>query len=294
MLDQVCRDYPDRVALIVWHAATSFPLYRQEAWDKWHLYPPPLNGGYYYPWLWADGKSCNWIPYYWRDSIVRHMAETSDVRLSHVGTNYNPSTRSGDVWVECFNNSSSPITAALQIAITEDSLYYPSSNGDTWHNRVFRDYVPNINGTPVTVPAGGADTAFQHFTIDPSYVEARCRIVVYLQDMTVHPDSTMPIYQGLQTNLLDFTGVEEPQEHPAAFAVRAGPNPCRSGCAFTVAGGREVEITIHAPDGRQAGVLQTHDGRAVWNRPLGLASGIYLYRARAGTATCVGKLVVTD
>jgi hypothetical protein len=261
-----------------------------------------MNNGYYFPWLWADGKSCNWIPYGWRDSVVRHMADTSVVQLAHVGTTYDPLTRSGEVRVECYNNSADPITAALQIAITEDSIYYPSPNGDTWHNHVFRDYVPGIYGTPLTIPAGGYDTAFQAFTIDTSWVEARCKLVVWLQNMTVQPDSTMPCYQGLQTRLLDFTAVAEPgMPQSSRFTVRVSPNPCRTGCRFTLsgAGASGARIALYAPDGRLVSVLSAPSSllptpySLSWSRS-GLPRGIYLYRVNAGTATAEGKLVVTD
>jgi len=296
MLDQICEEFGGRVAPVQWNANSSYPrLYNQEAWDKWHLYPPPMSGGYYYPWLWTDGKSSYYDYNNWRDSIVRHMAEPSEVQLTHAGTTYDPLTRSGEVRVECFNNSSSPITAAVQIVITEDSIFYPTSTGDTWHNHVCRDYVPTIYGTPVTIPAGGYDTAFQAFTIDTSWVEARCKLVVWLQNMTVQPDSTMPCYQGVQSFLLDFTAVEEPKTpSPSRPAVSVSPNPCRTGCEFTLSGAvHGARITVYAPDGRLVSKAEGAGNRVTWSRA-GLARGIYLYRVNAGTATAEGKLVVTD
>ncbi len=303
MLDQICDEFGDRVAPVQWNANSSYPrLYNQEAWDKWHLYPPPMSGGYYYPWLWTDGKSSYYDFYKWRDSIVRHMAETSDVQLAHVGTTYDPLTRSGEVQVECFNNSASPITAAVQIVITEDSIYYPTPNGDTWHNHVCRDYVPTINGTPVTIPAGGYDTAVQTFAIDTSWVEARCKLVVWLQNMTLQPDSTMPCYQGMQTRLLDFTAVEEPKTpHPSRFTVNVSPNPCRTGCEFTLSGdaAHNARVTLYSPDGRLVCILSAPQSLTPgpyslrWDRA-GRARGVYLYRVSAGISTAEGKLVVTD
>ena len=271
-----------------------------------------MNNGYYFPWLWADGKSCNWIPYGWRDSIVRHMTDTSVVQLAHVGTTYDPLTRSGEVRVECYNNSADPITAALQIAITEDSIYYPSPNGDTWHNHVFRDYVPGIYGTPLTIPAGGYDTAVQAFAIDTSWVEARCKLVVWLQNMTVQPDSTMPCYQGLQTRLLDLTAVAEPgTPRSSRFTVRVSPNPAvRSApVRFTLdhlpTGPLDhFSVCIYAPDGRLVRSLSAPSSllpnpySLMWDRAdfsgRRVPHGAYLYRVKAGTATAESKLVVTD
>jgi hypothetical protein len=304
MLDQIAEEFDGRVATVQWNANSSYPkLYSQEAWDKWHLYPPPMSGGYYYPWLWTDGKSSYFDYNYWRDSVVRHMAETSVVALTHVGTTYDPLTRSGDVQVECFNASADPITAAVQIVVTEDSIYYPTPNGDTWHNHVCRDMVPNIYGTPVVLAPGGYDTAYQHFTIDTSWVDAKCNVVVWLQNMTVQPDSTMPCYQGVESRLLDFTSVGEPRPTvPRGLAVSVSPNPAsRSGSVrftpdhSTTGPLDHLSVTIFAPDGRLVRSITVRQSPFANRLDLrSMSAGIYLYRVSSGTATIDGKLVVTD
>jgi hypothetical protein len=300
MLDQICDEFGDRVAPVQWNANSSYPkLYNQEAWDKWHLYPPPMNGGYYYPWLWTDGKSSYYDFYHWRDSVVRHMAETSAVQLTHIGTIYDPLTRTGEVQVECFSSSPDPITAAVQIVITEDSIYYPTSNGDTWHNHVCRDYVPTIYGTEVTIPAGGYDTAFQTFHIDTSWVEARCKLVIWLQNMTLQPDSTMPCYQGVQSLLMDFTAVAEPRTpRPERFTVNVSPNPASRSAPvrFTLdhSTAGPLSVSLFDASGRrvQSAICNLQSAVALDLRSV--PAGIYLYRVTAGTATAEGKLIVTD
>ena len=296
MLDQISENYPGQVARVEWHVAHGIPQYNAEADAKWYLYPPPYQGGFATPWLWVDGKNrgsgySNWATY-----VAAEILVPSDVGLTHIGTTYDPGTRTGQVQVECYNSGLDSLDAAIQFAITEDSIYYPSTNGDTWHNGVCRDYVPDQHGTPVTLAAGATDTVTVPYSLDASWVEGKVKLVVYLQNMTAQADSSMPCYQGLSGNVLDFVGVEE-SKLPAVrdLRVSVSPNPCRTGCEFTLSGAaaRGARITVYTPDGRLVSRLQTAANRASWSRA-GLSRGIYLYRINAGTATAKGKLVVAD
>ena len=282
----------------MWHISSSYPLYNGEGHTKWYLYPPPYQGGYATPWLWVDGKNCGYNYNSWQGDIANELLVSSDVSLTHVGTTYNPTTRNGQVRVECHNGGTIPIISAhLEFAITEDSLYYVSTNGDTWHNHVCRDYVPDQNGTTLTLGPGTTDTVTLAFSLDPSWVEKNVKLVVYLQNMTVQPDSSEPCYQGVAGNVLEFVpGVEESKLLASRdLRVSVSPNPCRTGCEFTLSGAaaRGAQITVYSPDGRLVSSLPTAAKRASWSRA-GVARGIYLYRVNAGTATAEGKLVVAD
>jgi len=296
VLDQISRDYAGYVAPIEWHTVSIYPLYSAEGRAKWFQYPPPYNGGYATPWLWVDGKSRSYQSGAWAGYVSSQILVPSDVRLSHVGTIYDPATRSGEVVLECLNGGSTEITAALQVVITEDSLHYTGPNGDPIHNHVCRDYVPDQNGTTVTIPAGEADTVTVAYSLQPSWVEEYVKIVTYLQNMTTQPDSTKPCYQGAIGGVLSFTGVEESKLLAARdLRVQVSPNPCRTGCEFTLSGAAAhgARITVYSPDGRLVSSFETAANEATWHRA-GLPRGIYLYRVNAGTATAEGKLVVTD
>ncbi|MBM3331787.1 Omp28-related outer membrane protein [candidate division WOR-3 bacterium] len=299
MLDQIVTANPGRIAPVEWHISASYPLlYNAEGRAKWRLYPPPYNGGYATPWLWVDGKNRGYVYSSWESYVYDQLLVPSDVSLTHVGTTYSPASRSGQVQVECYNAGTVPIiSAALQVVITEDSLYYTGPNGDPLHNHVCRDYVPSQSGTTLTLGPGATQTVTVSYSLDTSWVESNVKLVVYLQNMTVQPDSSMPCYQGLAANVLDFIpGVEESKLLAARdLRVSVSPNPCRTGCEFTVSGAaaRGAQIALYAPDGRRVSSLQTTASRASWSRA-GVARGIYLYRVNAGTATAEGKLVVTD
>ncbi|MCX6843431.1 MAG: T9SS type A sorting domain-containing protein [candidate division WOR-3 bacterium] len=296
MLDQISRDYAGWVAPIEWHTVSSYPLYNAEGNAKWYAYPPPYQGGYATPWLWVDGRSRGYIYSSWGGYVSNQILIPSDVRLSHVGTSYDPATRTGEVVLECLNGGSTEINAALQVVITEDSLHYTGPNGDPIHNHVCRDYVPDQNGTSVTIPAGAADTVTVAYSLQPSWVEEYVKIVTYLQNMTTQPDSSKPCYQGAIGGVLSFTGVEETKLLAARdLRVQVSPNPCRTGCEFALSGAAAhgARITVYAPDGRLVSSFETAANKATWNRA-GIPRGIYLYRVNAGTATAEGKLVVTD
>jgi hypothetical protein len=292
------EDNPGIVAHVEWHVGNSYPQYCAEARSKWFLYPPPYQGGYATPWLWVDGKSRSYQYGSWANYIYDEMLVPSDVSLTHVGTTYNPASRTGQLKVEVCNGGAIPlISAALQVAITEDSINYTGPNGDPWHNGVCRDYVPNQNGTTLTLGPGVTDTVTVSYSLDSTWVEQRLKLVVYLQNMTAQADSSMPCYQGLVGNVLDFVpGVEESKLLAARdLRVSVSPNPCRTGCEFALSGAAAhgAQIAVYTPDGRLVSSLQAEANRASWSRA-GLSRGIYLYRVNAGTATAEGKLVVAD
>lgn len=160
MLDQVEEANPGKLARVAWHIYSGAPpMYKAEANAKWRRYPPPYQGGYATPWLWVDGKSRSYQYNSWQNYIYDEMLVPADVGLTHVGTTYDPVSRSGQLKVECYNSGAAPIiSAALQFAITEDSVRYTGSNGDSIHNGVLRDYVPNQNGTTITLGPGVTDT----------------------------------------------------------------------------------------------------------------------------------------
>jgi hypothetical protein len=289
---------PGIIAHVEWHTVASYLPYNAEGRAKWFLYPPPYQGGYATPWLWVDGKSRGYQYSSWSNYIYDQILVPSDVSLTHVGTTYNPATRTGQVQVECYNAGTIPIiSAALQVAITEDSIHYTGPNGDSIHNDVCRDYVPNQSGTTLTLGPGATDTVTVTYSLDSSWVEAKVKLVVYLQNMTAQADSSMPCYQGVVGNVLDFVpGVEESKLLAARdLRVSVSPNPCRTGCEFTLSGAaaRGAQITVYTPDGRLVSSLQTAANRVSWSRA-GVSRGIYLYRVNAGTATAEGKLVVAD
>lgn len=259
------------------------------------LYPPPDGGAYPTPWLWLDGRSRGWEYQYWRGYVEAQMAAPADVGITLDGS-FDPGSRTGNARAVFTNSSGQAITANARMALTEDSVYYFGTNGDYWHNHVCRDYLPDENGTTVALAPGGSDTVLQSFTLEDSWDAARCNIVVYLQGTELQPDSSLTVHQGGIAPVLSFSGAVEPRPTLARrLSVRVSPNPCRTGCVFTMAGvAREGSVTIYAADGRLVSRLEMEKGRAVWNRAEAIPRGIYLYRACAGAARASGRIAVVD
>lgn len=211
---------------IQWHISSSYPLHNAEGRLKWRQYPPPYNGGYATPWCWVDGKNASYIYYYWEDYVNSALMIPADVQINLTGT-YNTETRIGQVQAEFVNSSSSSISANAYFVITEDSLYYVGPNGDPWHNHVCRDYIPDQNGTSVTIPENGQDTLTQSFTLDSGWNVEKCNMVVYLQDPTIQPDSSKITFQGATIKIAQLTGISEEKPKNIISDLRIAPNPCK-------------------------------------------------------------------
>lgn len=89
------------------------------------------------------------------------------------------------------------------------------------------DYIPDQNGTSVTIPGNGQDTLVQSFTLDSGWNVDRCNMVVYLQDPTVQPDSSKITYQGATIPIARLTGISEEKPEKITSDLRIAPNPCK-------------------------------------------------------------------
>jgi hypothetical protein len=292
---------------VQWHVSSSYPQYCAEARSKWFQYPPPYNGSYATPWAWIDGRNRSYVYTQWAGYVTSQQAVASDIRMEMTG-DYSPATRQGTLTAVLFNSGMMPLNAALQVAITEDSINYTGPNGDPWHNHVCRDYVPNQNGTAVSIPSGGYDTVTVSYTLLPAWRESFVKVVAYVQSTTTVPsDSSRPVYQGGSAPVLSFVGIAEPRV-PRSFydnvTVTAGPNPCRTDAQFSFTGkpGQGYRLSIFAPDGRLvrefSGAIGAGRNRLVWDRRdaggTAAARGVYGYRLVSTGCSASGKLVLTD
>ncbi|MFO7650693.1 MAG: Omp28-related outer membrane protein [bacterium] len=304
MVDQIEARYPGRVAAIEWHTGSSYPLYCAEARARWFTYPPPYwyNGGFVYatPWAWIDGKNRGYQSGSWDGWVQQQFADSAEVGINLSG-DYTPGSGSGELTVEMVNTTSSAVNASLYVVITEDSLYYPAPNGDAWHHHVCRDYVTGTAGLSVTIPALECDTVVQPFTIESSWLERNCHVIAFLQNPTVQPDSSRPIYQAATARLLSMVGVSEGRS-AVVRGVRASvtPNPAQGSATFrfNAPAGQGYRLGVYALDGTLvqefAGTSRSGETSVNWQRDGSVARGVYAWRLACGGTVASGKLVVTD
>jgi hypothetical protein len=299
VLDQICVDYAGYVAAVQWHTDVQFPLHSPEGRLKFRMYPPPLNGGYYTPWLWVDGRHRGSTYSLWPGFVSERVTVPTPVSLGVFGT-YDHRIRTGTVQAVIQNDSSDAIAARVSVVITEDSCYYVGPNGDPWHNHVCRDYVPDQNGTVVTVPAGAADTVEQPFALQSGWNEARCKVVVYAQSTTMVPaDSSYPAFQGGSSDVMAMVGIGDAgRVMPELLRLRAEPSigAGRTDISFAAPAGSPYELRVYGSDGRlEQSASGVAAGATRVRLDLGTAArGVFLCRLTAGRAAAAVRFVKVD
>lgn len=285
---------------VEWHVGSSYPLYSAEGRAKWYMYPPPYSGSYATPWIWIDGRQRGYVYSQWASYVAQKLAIPSEVMINLTGS-YNSGSRTGEIMVEFYNGSGARIDGAAQVVIVEDSCYYVSPNGDQWHNHVCRDYIPNQSGTNVSIQPGTYDTLTQPFTLNAAWNESRCKIVVYLQNMTLQADSSLPVYQGAETKLTALTGIDEKSSlkiQPVKITVN--PNPCRENVRFnfTDISGENYRLSIYRIDGSLVREFIGTNSNLNWNltdkQGRKLQAGVYQYRLQTANRSTSGKIIISD
>lgn len=206
---------------------------------------------YFAPWLWYDGDQHGGFDYsLWESMITGRMAMDAPVTIAMWG-NYTPSTGEGTVNVYLQNDSSAAIDSRVIIVITEDSLFYMAPNGVNWHNHVPRDYLPDHNGSLVSIPPGNYAIVTQPFTINSIWNDNYCTILAWIQNDSMQVDTTMEIWQGGMKKVTEL-GIEEVNKDVKSSQVLVMPNPCvgETKFFFDLPAGFEYTISIYDVSGR--------------------------------------------
>lgn len=153
------------------------------------------------------------------------MAQSAPVTITMWG-HYVAADDSGRIYAQFRNDSSETIEGRVLFIVTEDSLYYATSNGDLWHNHVSRDYIPNHIGVYVSIPAGDSAIVDQPLYLDPDWQWYRCEIKTFIQSERLQPDSTKEVWQGgiLKVTDLTFVDLTPPASPLVTAAEKTGNN----------------------------------------------------------------------
>ncbi|HEX7321162.1 MAG TPA: Omp28-related outer membrane protein, partial [bacterium] len=243
------------------HINSGYPLYSAEAYQRYHFYRPPYSGGYATPWLWYDGDQHGSYTYsQWQTKIVAEMNKASPFTLTTWGT-YTAFRGSGTIYAKFRNDSSATVTGKIRFCLTEDSVYYSAPNGDTWHNHVVRDYLPDTGGTSFTLASGDSITVSRAFTVSASWNENKCEIITWAQSNGYLADSTRDIWQGGIQKVTSLVNVDEGNLTELRPPVLLAPNPCvnEAKLSFSLYQGLSYTLNIYDNMGRR---ISTFNGIA--------------------------------
>ncbi len=195
-LDELYERVYDSVVVIAYHSSTSDPFYTEESDQRASYYS--LSG---YPTTWFDGiieevgglHTGTMFPFYLRDFNQRKNIP-SNLNIT-VSSNYDSISNTGTVTAVIQNTSSSNISGTLHFVIVENNIPY-NWQGMTELDFVVRDMLPDANGETVTIPANVTIIRSRNYTINSSWKEKDCHIVVFVQA------SNREIYQGGETGVI--------------------------------------------------------------------------------------------
>lgn len=189
----------DSLAVIVYHSSSSDPFYTSESAQRMSYYG--ISG---YPTMKIDGiltvvggeHSGNMYPSYRPLFKTRSLVNSPlDIELT---LNYTPDRGTGTVYANIKNTGSSNVTGTLQFVLTETDIPY-NWQGQTILYDVVRDMLPNANGESVSIAPGDSLLKNRDFTVQSSWVEENCNIVVFVQA------ASKEIYQGAQIAVVPET-----------------------------------------------------------------------------------------
>ena len=187
---------------------------------------------YFVPWLWYDGNQHGGYNYgIWEGFVVTRMALPAPVTMAMWG-DYTSATGQGTVNVYLQNDSAATIDGRVIVVITEDSLFYAAPNGVNWHNHVPRDYLPDYNGTTVSISPGNYSIVTLPFTIDHAWNDNFCTILAWIQNDNMQADSTKEIWQGAMKKVTEL-GVAETELKTAHSKLSVKPLPCHDRVTFS-------------------------------------------------------------
>ncbi len=281
-LDVLMEDLGSDLATVRYHAwwpSSSDPFYQANISENTARIE--YYGADYAPHLHIDGTLLDGDAEVssWRSMITNEIQEVPAGVELQVSGYVDTVSLDGFVVAEITDHDGLPYSQMfLRVALVEDSLYYPSPNGQTWHFQVMRDMVPDPVGFSLSLAPGETVVETVAFSVDPSWNWRHCEIVVFVQD-----DETRHAVQANRLLLTQMTAVAEASAPQARIALRT-PGLVRDRLRFTVEAGRAGAYEVEVYDAA---------GRRVWHRgfrivrpqevpvtvsPGMLPTGVYLVR----------------
>ncbi len=221
----------------------------------------------------------------------------SPLNISH---QWHPETETVMVEVEMVQYMPPEWDLRLRVAITEDNVYEPGTNGEDWHNQVFRYMYPDTDGF-VVPSAPGTYRFAAHCPVSlETWKYGDLRATVYVQDndnWKVHNTATAFLQDIIYT-----VGVEE--QAPELLRVKGNhPNPFNpeTKIEYELAADRQVNVSIYDVDGSLVrtlvnGLQSAGSQNVIWdgrdNAGQTVSSGTFFYRIDAGDISETRKMTM--
>ncbi len=181
----------------------------------------------------VGGWSYNYVEY--RDSVDQQLTVNTPGVLT-LNLRYDSSTRTGKVYA-MFNSVDQIVESNLHLryAITESHMYYHWGGGQGIPSLdslqfIQRDMLPSDTGVAFTINQGDTYVDSQSFSIDPSWVDSNCNVVVWVQS-----DVSSYLKKVLISDEIPISPRAENQP-PTAYIDDISPNPARPGENITFSG----------------------------------------------------------
>lgn len=215
-LDQIYENHSDHMTIIRYHAwwpSSNDPFYLENVPEN----TARINyyGADYTPHLWIDGiVDGDASTSQWESMITNRMNVPSPLVITLTVT-YDLNTRTGQAIAEIYVESDPGSgNYHLRYALVENNIEYHAPNGESHHQQVMRDMIPDPTGIPLTLQVGQTIVDTQTFTVDPGWQESECQIVVFVQNDVNHE-----VLQSEDAWIFGF-----PLVHYAGFTYEDGGN----------------------------------------------------------------------
>ncbi len=189
-----------------WWPGSDDPIYLANVEQSTALIEGTPTGSDYAPHLWLDGT---FDAEHLSANAVGHFEDRKLIGAPlTVEINYDQENSMLWAQVSVLEYMNPNGDYRLRVAVTEDNIYAPGTNGESYHNQAFRYMYPGLDGLPVE-PAIGSQEFWVELTLDPSWDYDLLRATVYVQEMLskdVYNAGTMFLHEGVVAAFLqDFT-----------------------------------------------------------------------------------------